>query len=87
MTDALDRLFYELRIEPGKDKKGVILFRKASEMAKIEPESAEGQQRKVLCLSLAFLYIRIFQIYASLALSVQDDISYGSGIPPAARPG
>jgi hypothetical protein len=87
MTDALDRLFYELRIEPGKDKKGVILFRKASEMAKIEPESAEGQQRKVLCLSLSFFYIRIFQIYASLALSVQDDISYGSGIPLQIAPG
>jgi len=79
MADALDRLFYELRIEPGQDKKGILFFRKSAEITRAEPESAEGQQRRTLCLSLAFFYIRIFQIYASLALSVNDDASYGSG--------
>ena len=79
MADALDRLFYELRIEPGQDKKGVLFFRKSADITRSEPESAEGQQRRTLCLSLAFFYIRIFQIYASLALSVNDDASYGSG--------
>jgi hypothetical protein len=79
MADALDRLFYELRVEPGKDKKGVLLFRKAQDLTRLEPESAEGQQRRILCLSIAFFYIRIFQIYASLALSVNDDLLYGTG--------
>ena len=84
MADALDRLFYELRIVPGKDKKGVLLFRKAADITRPTPESVEGQQRKTLCLSLAFFYIRIFQIYAALALTVVDDASYGtsSGFNP-----
>ena len=95
MADALDRLFYELRVEPGKDKKGVLLFRKAQELTRMETDSAEGQQRRMLCLSIAFFYIRIFQIYAALALSVNDDALYGTGtamqygVPvggPAGRP-
>ena len=84
MADALDRLFYEIRVEPGKDKKGVLLFRKAQELTQIDPQSADGQQRRLLCISIAFFYIRIFQIYASLALSVNDDELYGTGIGAAA---
>lgn len=84
MADALDRLFYEIRVEPGKDKKGVLLFRKAQELTQIDPQSADGQQRRLLCISIAFFYIRIFQIYASLALSVNDDALYGTGIGAAA---
>ena len=91
MADALDRLFYELRVEPGKDKKGVLLFRKAQELSRVDPDSFEGQQRRVLCLSVAFFYIRIFQIYAALALSVNDDANAGTGIgigfPAPAGPG
>ena len=79
MADALDRLFYELRLEPGKDKKGVLLFRKSADLTRIDPNSAEGQERRMLCLSVAFFYIRIFQIYAALALSVNDDASYVNG--------
>lgn len=79
MADALNRLFYELRVEPGKDKKGVLLFRKTQELSRLDPESFEGQQRRVLCLSVGFFYIRIFQIYAALALSVNDDANAGTG--------
>jgi len=87
MADALDRLFYELRVEPGKDKKGVLLFRKAQELTQMDSQSAEGQQRRLLCLSIAFFYIRIFQVYASLALSVNDDALYGTGAGAAAAAG
>ena len=47
--------------------------RKVEELTK-SPTSDDprGRQRKVICLRLAFLYVRIFQVFASLSLSVLD---------------
>ena len=76
MADALNSIFIDLRIEPGKDKNGVIFFRKIKDLAQAEPGSPEAYRKRIMCISVAFFYIRIFQIYAALALSVNDDMPY-----------
>lgn len=72
-ADALDVLFKHIELEPKEGKKGAIYFQKVEALTK--PPSSDdprARQRQVICLKLAFLYVRIFQIFASLALSVLD---------------
>ena len=72
-ADALDVLFKKIDLEPREKAKGTIYFQKVEELTKPHTsEDPRGRQRKVICLKLAFLYVRIFQIFASLALSVLD---------------
>lgn len=72
-ADALDVMFRRIDLEPREKDKGRIYFQKVEELTKpITSEDPRGKQRKAICLKLAFLYIRIFQIFASLALSVLD---------------
>ena len=72
-ADALDVLFRRIELEPREKAKGTIYFQKVEELTKPHTsEDPRGKQRKVICLKLAFLYVRIFQIFASLALSVLD---------------
>lgn len=72
-ADALDVLFRRIDLEPREKAKGTIYFQKVEELTKPHTsDDPRGRQRKVICLKLAFLYVRIFQIFASLALSVLD---------------
>ena len=72
-ADALDVLFKRIDLEPREKQKGTIYFQKVEELTKPHTsDDPRGKQRKVICLKLAFLYVRIFQIFASLALSVLD---------------
>lgn len=73
-ADALDVVFKKIEIEPREGKKGTIYFQKVEELTRTGAgaENIRAQQRKVICLKLAFLYVRIFQVFASLALSVLD---------------
>lgn len=72
-ADALDILFKKIELEPREKAKGTIYFQKVEELTKpATSDDPRGRQRKVICLKLAFLYVRIFQIFASLALSVLD---------------
>jgi hypothetical protein len=72
-ADALDVMFKRIDLEPREKDKGRIYFQKVEELTKPHTsDDPRGKQRKVICLKLAFLYIRIFQIFASLALSVLD---------------
>jgi hypothetical protein len=71
MAETLDNLFKGLRIQPRRDKQsGVIVFQKIEDLQKIESEKKES---KYICLRLAYYYIRIFQIFGALALTVVDD--------------
>jgi len=72
-ADALDVLFKKIELEPREGKKGLIYFQKVDELTR-NPTSDDprGRQRQIICLKLAFLYVRIFQVFASLALSVLD---------------
>jgi hypothetical protein len=70
MAETLDSLFKGLKIQPRQDKtSGVIIFQKLDELKK----QSDKSESRTLCLTLAYYYIRIFQIFGALALTVVDD--------------
>lgn len=71
-ADALGSFFKRIEIEPKAGPKGTIFFQKTDVLVPKDPKSTEYQQREVLCLQIAFFFVRIFQIFGSLALSVLD---------------
>jgi hypothetical protein len=73
LTNSIHKLFYELQVEPRTNKSGVIFFRSIKDLT--EPTAEEKVQRQSLCLTLAYFYTRIFQIYGSIALTLIDDIN------------
>ncbi len=88
MADTIQKMFKALKIRPSKDKStGVIFFEKVDKLTERSPEA------RSYCLEIAYFYIRIFQIFGALALSVLDDPSAGSilgaatYIEPPARTG
>jgi hypothetical protein len=76
MANNIYKYFYELKILPTKDKRGVIAFRPVKELTSL-PEDVD-KEKQSLCLVLAYFYTRIFQIYGALALTLIDDASYMS---------
>jgi hypothetical protein len=74
MANNLYKYFYELQIVPTKDKKGLIAFRPVKDL--VNPPENDEQERQSLCLTLAYFYTRIFQIYGALALTLLDDSKY-----------
>lgn len=81
LANNLSKHFYELKISPYKDKKDVIAFRPIKDFTDKpkdtrEAKDAENDKRNA-CLTLAYFYTRIFQIYGALALTVIDDINLG----------
>lgn len=71
LANNLYKHFYELEITPIKDKKGVIAFRPVKDL--VNPTGNSENEKQSLCLTLAYFYTRIFQIYGALALTVLDD--------------
>lgn len=72
MANRLNQQFYELKIAPEKGKKDVIAFRSIKEL--VSPDDRTDKEKQSLCLTLAYFYTRIFQIYGALALTLMDDI-------------
>jgi hypothetical protein len=79
-AEALKGMFQTLKVEPKIGKKGEILFAPVSKLA---PGLVKGrdmdermrvitQERNRQCMDVAYFYVRIFQIYAALALTVLD---------------
>jgi hypothetical protein len=79
-AEALDTLFQKIQIYPTMGKKGEILF---APLAQLAPGSVQDKQssqelkekttlRNQMCMDIAYYYVRIFQIYAALALTVLD---------------
>jgi hypothetical protein len=73
MANTLHKYFYELQIQPTRDRSGVIAFRSVRDL--VAPSTETDREKQSLCLVLAYYYTRIFQIYGSLALTLIDDIS------------
>jgi len=74
MADAIYRTFDAIKVVPTKDKKtGVLFYKKTAELTTKE----SAQQTYEHCLSLAYFYVRIFQIFGALALTVIDDPGAG----------
>jgi hypothetical protein len=77
---ALDSMFQKLQIQPSKGKEGEIIFAPVARLAPgliASKESTAEQvertkQRNRLCMDVAFFYVRIFQIYAALALTIMN---------------
>ena len=89
MANAISKVFDDLMIRPTKDpRSGIILFQKISTLQEKTKDSRD------LCLVVAYFYIRIFQIFGALALTVLDDPGAGQSIgalrydaPEAPKPG
>jgi len=66
-TSALTKLFATIRLDKGPD--GTLLFQKIKGIQEKNPDPQLQQQR---CKELAFFFIRIFQIYAAISLSIME---------------
>lgn len=69
-SNALEKLFNKQKIFP-KEKGGTFYFQSIDGIAKELPPDIRDQQTKN-CMILSFFFIRIFQIFAALAISVID---------------
>ena len=67
--DALNRVFATQMIEPKKGKGGIVYFQR---IKAFQTDPAIKTEQAKLCKELSFYFIRIFQIYGALALSVLD---------------
>jgi hypothetical protein len=72
-ANSIYQYFYELRIFPTKDSRGILTFRKVDDL--VNPKGEKEKERQSLCLIVAYFYTRIFQIYGALALTVIDDMN------------
>jgi len=73
MADSIGKIFDDLRIRPKRDRdSGIVFFQKVDTL---RAQTAESRQ---LCLIIAYFYIRIFQIFGALAMTVIDDPSAGA---------
>lgn len=75
MANTLHKYFYELQVQPIRDRGGVIAFRSVRDLVAPQGDAAADREKQSLCLVLAYYYTRIFQIYGALALTLIDDIS------------
>ena len=72
-ANSIYQYFYELRIFPTKDARGLLTFRKVDDL--VNPKGEQEKERQSLCLIVAYFYTRIFQIYGALALTLIDDMN------------
>ena len=72
-ANSIYQHFYELRIFPSRDAKGILTFRKVDDL--VNPTGEQKRERESLCLIVAYFYTRIFQIYGALALTLIDDMN------------
>jgi hypothetical protein len=72
-ANSIYQYFYELRIFPTKDSKGILTFRKVDDL--VNPKGEQEKEHQSLCLIVAYFYTRIFQIYGALALTLIDDMN------------
>lgn len=71
---TLNKLFFEINLAPEQGKDGIIYFRSIKDLAEPKTDS-EKNNRQSLCIILSYFYVRIFQIFGALALTLMDDAS------------
>ena len=71
-ADVLNKVFYKINVNPESGPGGTIYFRKTNVLSPQSKEDPVYKHREVNCLRLAFLYVRIFQVFAALSLTVLD---------------
>lgn len=87
MADTIQRTFRDLRIKIGAKQDGTIYFQKMDDLKK---PSAENRD---LCVFVAYFFVRMFQIFGAIAVTILDDPGAGQVLgaayfapPPAATP-
>jgi hypothetical protein len=70
-TDALESLFIKMRVYPNKTKDGTFYLQSIDGLLKAMPADVRAKQRQY-CVELSFFFIRIFQIFGALFLSMYD---------------
>lgn len=70
-ADALQTLFVKLRVNPMK-KDGILYFQSVDGLTKGAPRNIKDKHREN-CLELSFFFIRIFQIFGAVTLSMFDN--------------
>lgn len=76
-SQSLDTLFQRLQVYPQKGKQGEILFAPVTKAIPVPSKTGGDQQlyferkkeRDRMCMDISYYYVRIFQIYAALALT------------------
>ena len=71
MANNIYKHFKSIQLFPYRNEKRVLLFSKIDDL--VNPSDDERQS---LCLVLSYYYVRIFQIYGALALTLIDDVSF-----------
>lgn len=71
MADSLEKYFYKMRYFPAQTqttggRPAYLYFRKLSDLQGVTPEVSR------YCVAIAYFYVRIFQIFGALSLSVLD---------------
>lgn len=88
--DSLNKFFDEIQVEPKLGSKDTLYFQSVKKLTfsdeKSEKEFAtQKQYRDTLCKQLAFFYVRIFQVFGALALTVIDSLPESSAKPADIR--
>ena len=71
-ADVLNKVFYKIDVNPQAGPQGTIYFRKADALTPQDKSDPLYKHREINCLRLAFLYVRIFQVFAALSLTILD---------------
>lgn len=71
-ADVLNKIFYKIDVLPQLGPKGTIYFRKTDVLNPQSKDDPLYKHREINCLRLAFLYVRIFQVFAALSLTILD---------------
>ena len=70
-SNALESLFVKMRVYPDKKVDGTLYLQSIDGILKSMPADMRAKQREY-CVELAFFFIRIFQIFGALFLSIYD---------------
>jgi hypothetical protein len=70
-TDALEALFLKMNLEPKESPDGTLYIQSIEGLVRSIPPEQRAKQRKN-CEKLAFFFIRIFQIFGAVFLSMYD---------------
>ena len=73
LGSKLDKTFYDLDVAPEFKDGGRIFFRPYANFEHLSNE--KKLERQSTCIFVAYYYIRIFQIYGALALTLLEDIN------------
>jgi len=71
LANQMNKTFRSLSFAPARGPGGVLFFQPIDILQ--HPTKEQEIERQSLCLFLAYFYVRIFQIYGSLALTLIDD--------------